>query len=48
MKVYKQDSMCNIWGFHSGDCEECCRFLQEPHGVSSQKMAFYRIVFDEP
>jgi hypothetical protein len=24
---------CKIWGFHGGDYEEWCRFLQEPHGV---------------
>jgi hypothetical protein len=30
-----------IWKLHGGAYEECCRFLQEPHGVTSQKTAFY-------
>jgi hypothetical protein len=37
-----------IWGFHGGDYEECgflgcpsCSSLQEPHGVTSQKTAFF-------
>jgi hypothetical protein len=38
--------LCKIWSFHSCDYEEWClpgwfTVLQEPHGVTSQKMAFF-------
>jgi hypothetical protein len=43
---------CKIWGFHGGDYEELCLlgcyavwFLQEPHGVTTQKTPFFFVEF---
>jgi signal transduction histidine kinase len=43
---------CKIWDFHSGNHEDCCLLgcyaiwlLQEPHGITSQETAFFKIVF---
>jgi hypothetical protein len=48
---------CKIWGFRCGDYEECLLlgcytvwlswFLQEPHGITSQKMAFFTLHSDQ-
>jgi hypothetical protein len=47
-RVSKRLMLCEIWGLHGGDYEECrplgCYavwFLQEPHGVTSQKTPFF-------
>jgi hypothetical protein len=52
-KIY---TFCKIWGFHVGYYEECrpssgmiccvalVRLLQEKHGVTSQKTAFFIVI----
>jgi hypothetical protein len=52
LQIFQLNLACTIWGFHSGDYEECrllgCggRLTQNLHSATSQKTTFFKLSMD--